>query len=98
MKALRYALIIIPLLLAAGTTARAQTQFELTQKACSAYKKADTAMNKAYQQILKDYAADKVFIEKLLVRLVHRGVSFFVRAASLLGQLELCLRASSRSG
>jgi uncharacterized protein YecT (DUF1311 family) len=65
MKTVRCALILLPLLLAAGTTAFAQTQLESNEKACASYKKADAALNKTYQQILSQYRADTLFIEKL---------------------------------
>lgn len=65
MKTLRFALILSSLLLATGATASAQTQLELNEKACASYKKADTAMNKTYQQILGRYRADSLFIQKL---------------------------------
>lgn len=63
---LKFILVLLPLLLIAGGTASfAQTQLELNQRACAAYKKADTEMNRTYQRILSQYRSDKLFILKL---------------------------------
>lgn len=45
--------------------AQAQTQAEMNQAACDEYKKTDTALNKAYQQLMTQKKADKVFVSKL---------------------------------
>jgi uncharacterized protein YecT (DUF1311 family) len=44
---------------------RAQTQFEMNKEAGEAFAKADKELNQVYQQILKGYATDTVFIGKL---------------------------------
>lgn len=43
----------------------AQTQTELNVKAANCYKKADQELNKVYQQIIKEYQSDPVFIKNL---------------------------------
>ena len=42
----------------------AQSQTEMNIKACNSAKKSEVRMNKLYQQILKEYQKDKVFIAK----------------------------------
>ena len=42
-----------------------QTQSEMNSEAEAEYAKAQTEMNRVYQQILKDYGDDDVFISKL---------------------------------
>jgi uncharacterized protein YecT (DUF1311 family) len=44
-----------------------QTQFEMNQEACGKYKKADAELNRVYQQVLRDYAGEKTFIQKMKV-------------------------------
>ena len=44
-----------------------QTQSEMNEEACGRYKKADAELNRIYQRIMRDYAADKLFIEKMKV-------------------------------
>lgn len=58
-------ILLLLILASAFTVTMAQSQAELNQKACDAYKAADAEMNKAYQQILKEYRADNLFIQKL---------------------------------
>jgi uncharacterized protein YecT (DUF1311 family) len=43
----------------------AQSQLEMNQDACDKYNKSDAELNKAYQQILKEYKSDALFIRKL---------------------------------
>ena len=43
----------------------AQSQAEMNQDAQSKYKKAETEINSVYQQILKQYSSDQVFIKNL---------------------------------
>ncbi|MEZ4779507.1 MAG: lysozyme inhibitor LprI family protein [Flavobacteriaceae bacterium] len=42
-----------------------QSQEEMNQEAYSNYQRADTELNQVYQQILKEYQHDTLFIEKL---------------------------------
>ena len=42
-----------------------QTQSEMNQDACGKYKKADAKLNRVYQQVLRDYAGDKNFNQKM---------------------------------
>ena len=60
---------LLVLILAAACSATggtvAQTQLELNQEACDEYKKADAELNKVYNQILREYQQDKVFVQKL---------------------------------
>jgi uncharacterized protein YecT (DUF1311 family) len=66
MKTFKGRIILLVLILASAfTVTTAQTQAELNQKACDNYKVIDAEMNKVYQQILKGYRADNLFIQKL---------------------------------
>ena len=47
------------------TCANAQTQLEINQAAGAAHAQADKQLNEVYQRILKEYAADPVFIANL---------------------------------
>jgi len=42
-----------------------QSQPEMNQEACAEYKKADTKLNQVYQQILREYKTDALFIQKM---------------------------------
>jgi uncharacterized protein YecT (DUF1311 family) len=53
------------IVLISSISAHAQTQPELTQNACSDYKKADEELNRVYNQILATYKDDGEFILKL---------------------------------
>ena len=55
------------LLLIAFTSisALAQTQAEMDREACNEYRKADVELNRVYQQVLGEYKADGLFVEKL---------------------------------
>jgi uncharacterized protein YecT (DUF1311 family) len=64
LRALTLSLMLWPIALA-STDAEAQTQSEINEEACRSYEKSDAALNKVYQQILKDYKAEALFIEKL---------------------------------
>lgn len=46
----------------ASSHAKAQTQQDINDQACSDYKKADREMNQAYQTILRDYSKDRGFV------------------------------------
>ena len=50
---------------AGGTDAGPQSQMELNEQACAAYKKADAEMNKVYRRILSENHADKLFLQKM---------------------------------
>jgi Uncharacterized protein conserved in bacteria len=52
------------LLLAAGPAA-AQTQAEMNDQACGAYKQADAKLNTVYKQILAKYKSDTTFLASL---------------------------------
>ena len=54
--------LLLPLLL---TVAVAQTQAEMNDQACNAYKNADAEMNSAYQRILREYKNDTLFVRKM---------------------------------
>jgi uncharacterized protein YecT (DUF1311 family) len=45
--------------------AERQTQLQLNEEACAAYKKADAEMNSVYRRILKDYSSNATFIAAL---------------------------------
>jgi uncharacterized protein YecT (DUF1311 family) len=66
MKSFKGRIILLVLTLASAfTVTMAQTQTELNKRACDNYKAVDAEMNKVYQQILKEYRADNLFIQKL---------------------------------
>ena len=44
---------------------KAQTQADLNDTACQAYKKADAELNGVYRQVQTEYRTDKVFLRKL---------------------------------
>ncbi len=52
-------------LLLAALPAMAQTQVDLNDQACGAYKQADAKLNAVYKQILGKYKADASFIASL---------------------------------
>ncbi len=52
-------------ILFSATRTFAQSQMEINQGAGSSYKQAEQELNTIYQQILKGYAADTVFISRL---------------------------------
>jgi uncharacterized protein YecT (DUF1311 family) len=69
MKSFKGRIILLVLTLASAfTVTMAQTQTELNKRACDNYKAVDAEMNKVYQQILKEYQADNLFIQKLTYR------------------------------
>jgi uncharacterized protein YecT (DUF1311 family) len=43
---------------------KAQSQREMTAKACDSSKKAENKMNQMYRQIIQEYKEDTVFVEK----------------------------------
>lgn len=55
-------LVLTALGLPAANAAGGQTQAELNEKACGAYKKADAEMNRTYALIMRNYRGDRVFI------------------------------------
>ena len=55
--------ILLLSLLAASLSAAAQTQMAMNAKACGEYRKADQQLNQLYQQVLKLYAKDAVFLK-----------------------------------
>jgi uncharacterized protein YecT (DUF1311 family) len=58
-----FLLSVIALMLASvGVTA--QTQARMNQDACRTYQETDAEMNKVYQQVLGEYKADAVFVQK----------------------------------
>ena len=59
------AAILITLAFNISIGAAAQSQTEMNQEACGKYKKADVELNKIYQQILRDYASYKNFIQRM---------------------------------
>jgi uncharacterized protein YecT (DUF1311 family) len=63
--------IVVTLALNNSIGAAGQSQSELNHEACGKYKKADVELNRIYRQILRDYAADKNFIQKM--RLAQRA-------------------------
>jgi uncharacterized protein YecT (DUF1311 family) len=76
MKVIRLSILVLSLLLvmigyppanagSAGVDPHAQTQMELNEKACVAYKTADAEMNKVYRRILSENRADKLFVQKM---------------------------------
>ena len=58
-------LILFFILAVEASTANAQTQLELNEKACDKFKKADNDLNSVYNRILEVYKTDKTFIAKL---------------------------------
>jgi uncharacterized protein YecT (DUF1311 family) len=48
-------------------SALTQTQAEMDREACGEYQKADAELNRVYQQVLGEYKADILFVEKLRV-------------------------------
>ena len=47
------------------TVVLAQTQGELNQQACDAYKSADVELNRVYQRVLSEYQGDALFVRKI---------------------------------
>ena len=47
--------------------ASGQSQTEMNEEACGKYKKADAELNRIYQRIMRDYAEDKNFIQKMKI-------------------------------
>jgi len=47
------------------STAFSQTQIDLNNEACTAFKKADSTLNGVYQKILAEYKSDSIFIRNL---------------------------------
>jgi uncharacterized protein YecT (DUF1311 family) len=59
--------IALVVLLAFNTSigASGQSQTEMNMDAGKKYEKADAELNRVYQRIMRDYAGDKVFIQKM---------------------------------
>lgn len=55
--------ILLIALLTASLATTAQTQAAMNAKACGDYRKADQQLNQLYQQVLKLYAKDAVFVK-----------------------------------
>jgi uncharacterized protein YecT (DUF1311 family) len=55
--------VLLGVLLTAGLAANAQTQAAMNAKTCGEYRKADQQLNQLYQQVLKLYAKDAVFLK-----------------------------------
>jgi uncharacterized protein YecT (DUF1311 family) len=58
-------LFVLPVLGFPAANARAQTQAQLNDEACGAYKKADAEMNRAYGLIMRNYRRDRGFISTM---------------------------------
>jgi uncharacterized protein YecT (DUF1311 family) len=58
-------IILIMLLVFAGTVAFGQSQSEMDSNAATSAKKAENELNATYRKILRDYGEDTVFIRKL---------------------------------
>ncbi|HVI46060.1 MAG TPA: lysozyme inhibitor LprI family protein [Chitinophaga sp.] len=58
-------LFTVMLLITGSLTVFAQTQSDLNKKAAEEYKAADKELNNIYQQIMKDYTANKTFTGNL---------------------------------
>lgn len=67
MKIIKNVLLVFVVVAAVSATGGtiAQTQLEMNQEACGEYKKADTELNKVYNQILREYQQEKIFVQKL---------------------------------
>jgi uncharacterized protein YecT (DUF1311 family) len=65
MKNCKLRLIGTVLLTFCFTVAFAQTQSEMNREACDDHKKADAELNKLYQQVLREYKADALFVQKM---------------------------------
>ena len=59
--------LVVMLALNTSIGASNQTQSEMNQDACGKYKKADSELNRVYQKIMRDYAGDKNFIQKMKI-------------------------------
>lgn len=66
MSKFKYLLLFLMMLFIC-TTANAQTQLEINEQACQEYAKKDKELNNVYEQILKSYKADTLFISKLKI-------------------------------
>jgi uncharacterized protein YecT (DUF1311 family) len=62
-----YAVMILTLMILAVKGASAQSQTALNSKAENGYQKADKELNVVYQKILKEYAAQPLFIKNLKI-------------------------------
>ena len=64
---LRFSTLILALAALASfpMTLHAQTQAQINSDACSAYKKADAALNDTYKKIQTEYSKDTLFLQKL---------------------------------
>jgi uncharacterized protein YecT (DUF1311 family) len=59
--------LIVTLAFSTSIGASNQTQSEMNAEACGKYKKADAELNRVYQKIMRDYAGDKNFIQKMKI-------------------------------
>ena len=68
MKLVTWAIaIVVMLAFNASIGASGQSQLEMNLEACEKYKKADAELNRIYQRIMRDYAEDKNFIQKMKI-------------------------------
>jgi len=58
-------ILAVLLLPASSAAALAQTQAGVDREACDGYTKTDAELNTIYQQVVRDYRADALFIGKL---------------------------------
>ena len=58
-------LVFLSVLTTFSFSAFAQTQSDMSQDSCNEYKRIDRELNERYQQILKEYAGDAVFITRM---------------------------------
>jgi uncharacterized protein YecT (DUF1311 family) len=74
MRFLRYGLLLVSVLLivnsrpssaSLSSSPSPQDQMELTEKACSDYKKADAEMNSIYRKVLAENKKDRLFVQKM---------------------------------
>jgi len=62
---MKHLYLLIPFTFAIAGTVQAQTQAEMNKRASEEYQKADTELNRIYQQIITEYADDPTFLEAL---------------------------------
>jgi len=59
--------LIVTLAFSTSIGASDQRQSDMYDGACAKYKKADVELNRIYQKIMRDYAEDKNFIQKMKI-------------------------------
>ena len=66
MRANKVSIVLAALLVAVAVAVSvAQTQTQLNQEACGEYQKEDQELNRVYQQILREYRGDALFLQRL---------------------------------